>query len=59
MCDELLGRDDGALSVAARGFSYWDSAVIAARALGWRELHSEDMSHGRRIDGVVIVDPFR
>ena len=42
------------------GFSYWDSAIIAAaRALGCRELYSEDMSHGREIDGVVIVDPFR
>ena len=45
---------------ARHGFSYWDSAIIAAaRALGCRELYSEDMSHGRRIDGVVIVDPFR
>jgi predicted nucleic acid-binding protein len=45
---------------AAHGFSYWDSAIIAAaRALGCRELYTEDMSHGRRIDGVVIVNPFR
>jgi predicted nucleic acid-binding protein len=45
---------------AAHGFSYWDSAVIAAaRALGCRELYSEDMSHGQRVDGVVIVNPFR
>ena len=45
---------------AAYGFSYWDSAIIAAaRALGCRELYSEDMAHGQRIDGVVIVNPFR
>jgi predicted nucleic acid-binding protein len=45
---------------AAHGFSYWDSAIIAAaRALGCRELYSEDMSHGREIDGVIIVNPFR
>ena len=45
---------------AAHGFSYWDSAIIAAaRALGCRELYSEDMSHGREVEGVVIVNPFR
>jgi predicted nucleic acid-binding protein len=45
---------------AAYGFSYWDSAIIAAaRALGCRRLYSEDMSHGREIEGVTIVNPFR
>jgi predicted nucleic acid-binding protein len=45
---------------AAQGFSYWDSAIIAAaRALGCSRLYSEDMSHGREIDGVTIVNPFR
>lgn len=45
---------------AAHGFSDWDSAIIAAaRALGCRELCSEDMSHGREVEGVRIVDPFR
>jgi predicted nucleic acid-binding protein len=45
---------------AAHGFSYWDSAIIAAaRALGCRELYSEDMGHGREVEGVVIVNPFR
>lgn len=45
---------------AAHGFSYWDSAIIAAaRALGCHELYTEDMSHGRQIDGVLIVNPFR
>jgi predicted nucleic acid-binding protein len=42
------------------GYSYWDSAIIAAaRALGCAELYTEDLAHGHRIDGVTIVDPFR
>lgn len=46
--------------MAAHGFSYWDCAIIAAaRALGCRELYTEDMSHGREIEGVLIVNPFR
>ena len=45
---------------AKHGFSYWDSAIIAAaRALGCSELYSEDMSHGREVEGVLIVNPFR
>jgi predicted nucleic acid-binding protein len=56
-----LGIVTAALEVhAAHGFSYWDSAIIAAaQALGCRELLSEDMSHGRRIGDLVIIDPFR
>jgi predicted nucleic acid-binding protein len=42
------------------GFSFWDSAIIAAaRALGCRQLYSDDMAHGREVDGVVITNPFR
>jgi predicted nucleic acid-binding protein len=38
---------------AAYGFSYRDSAIIAAaRALGCRELYSEDMCHGQEVEGV-------
>jgi predicted nucleic acid-binding protein len=45
---------------AAHGFSYWDSAIIAAaRALGCDQLYTEDMTHGRAVDGVMIVNPFR
>jgi predicted nucleic acid-binding protein len=45
---------------AAHGFSYWDSAIIvAARALGCRTLYTEDMTHGRQIEGVMIINPFR
>jgi predicted nucleic acid-binding protein len=51
----------GALEIkAAHGFSYWDSAIIAAAcALGCRELYTEDLSHRREVQGVRIVDPFR
>src|SRR5687768_9255285 len=39
---------------AAHRFSYWDSAIIAAaRALGCRELYTEDLSHGREVEGVL------
>ncbi len=45
---------------SATNFSYWDCAVIAAaRALGCEKLYSEDLSHGRIIDGVQIINPFR
>ena len=51
----------GALEIKAQHrLSYWDAAIVAAaRALGCNELLSEDMSHGRIIDGVLIRDPFR
>lgn len=50
-----------ALDIKSRHrFSYWDSAVIAAaRALGCRELYSEDMADGREVEGVLIINPFR
>jgi predicted nucleic acid-binding protein len=50
----------GALDIKVKhGFSYWDSAIVAAaRALGCRTLYSEDMTHGRDVEGVVIVNPF-
>ncbi len=50
-----------ALEIKVRdGLSYWDAAIIAAaRALRCRELLSEDMSHGREVEGVTINNPFR
>jgi predicted nucleic acid-binding protein len=50
-----------ALSIkSAHGLSYWDSAIVAAAcAQGCREIWSEDMAHGRQIEGVRIVNPFR
>jgi predicted nucleic acid-binding protein len=51
----------GALQIkAAHGFSYWDSAIIAAAcALGCRTLYTEDMAHGREVEGIAIINPFR
>jgi len=40
--------------------SYWDAAIIeAARALGCREILSEDLSDGQDYGGVPVVNPFR
>jgi predicted nucleic acid-binding protein len=51
----------GALEIKAiYRLSYWDAAIVAAaRALGCRELLSEDMSHGREVEGITITNPFR
>ena len=59
--DTTLSVMLGALEIKTTyGLSYWDAAIVAAaRALGCRELLSEDMSHGREVDGLVIRDPFR
>lgn len=44
----------------AHGFSFWDASILAAaKALGCRKLFTEDLSHGRQVDGMVIVNPFR
>jgi predicted nucleic acid-binding protein len=45
---------------AAHRLSCWDSAILAAaRTMGCAVLYSEDMSHGRTIEGVRVIDPFR
>ena len=51
----------GALEIkAVHHLSYGDAAIVsAARALGCREILSEDIAHGREIEGVVVVNPFR
>jgi predicted nucleic acid-binding protein len=51
---------NAALDIRRRhNFSYWDCAIIASSAaLGCRELYTEDMTHGREIDGVTLIDPF-
>ena len=51
----------GALEITAtHGLSYWDAAILAAaRALGCRELLSEDMAHGREVEGILVTNPFR
>ena len=49
-----------ALDIKARnGFSYWDSAIVAAAsALGCHTLLTEDLSHGQIVEGVHILNPF-
>ena len=40
--------------------SYWDAAIVAAaRAVGCRQVLSEDMSDGRTFESVTVVNPFR
>ena len=42
------------------GFSYWDSAIVAAaRVLGCDRLYTEDLNHGQIVEGLAIIDPFR
>ena len=44
----------------AHGFSFWDSAIVAAAlALGCDRVYTEDLTHGQLIDGLAIFDPFR
>lgn len=39
--------------------SFWDALIVRAALIGrCRILYSEDMQHGRRIDGLEIIDPF-
>jgi len=41
------------------GFSFWDALIVRmAKQSGCRVLLSEDMQHGRVVDGVEIVNPF-
>jgi predicted nucleic acid-binding protein len=45
---------------AEHGLPYWDAVILAAaNALGCRELYSEDMAHGREVEGTTIINPFR
>ena len=44
----------------AHGFSFWDSAIVAAAlALGCDRVYTEDLTHEQVIEGLAIVDPFR
>lgn len=41
------------------GLGFWDALIVAsAQTLGCAMLLSEDMQHGRLIDGLRIVNPF-
>lgn len=40
-------------------FSFWDAMIVRSAVRGsCRRLYSEDMQHGRRIEGIEIVNPF-
>ena len=40
--------------------SFWDALIVAtARSAGCRELLTEDLQDGWRIDGLEVVNPFR
>ena len=55
--DDLLGAID---LHRLHQFSFWDALVIrSALQAGCSRLYSEDLQHGRRIDGVEIVNPFK
>ncbi len=41
------------------GFSYWDSAIIAAaNRLKCDTLLSEDLQHGQIVNGIQVINPF-
>ena len=50
-----------ALDVRARWqLAFYDSLIVAAAlAAGCKQLLSEDLQHGQRIESLTIVDPFR
>ncbi|HVT14870.1 MAG TPA: PIN domain-containing protein [Thermoanaerobaculia bacterium] len=59
----LIGLEDilGAIDLhRLHGYSLWDALVVrAALRSSCSVLYSEDLQHGRRIDGLEIVNPFR
>jgi predicted nucleic acid-binding protein len=41
------------------GFSFWDALIIrSAKQAGCRVLLSEDLQHGRDVQGLKVVNPF-
>ena len=54
------GLLESAWSIEDRfGFSFWDALIIsAAHAANCDHLLTEDLEHGRDLDGVLVVDPF-
>ena len=51
---------EAAITLAeAYGFGFYDSLIVAsALQAGCETLLTEDLQAGRRIDGLIIVDPF-
>jgi predicted nucleic acid-binding protein len=45
---------------AQTGFQWWDCVILgSAIRAGCRHLLSEDFQHGREVESITIVDPFR
>jgi predicted nucleic acid-binding protein len=43
----------------AHGFSFWDSAIIAAAlTIGCDRLYTEDLTDGQVIHGLAVINPF-
>ncbi len=41
-------------------FSHWDAQVLAAALQsGCTRLYTEDLQHGQRIEGLIVIDPFQ
>jgi predicted nucleic acid-binding protein len=59
--DNTVAVFNSALQVKEQtGFSFWDCSIIAAAQIaGCETLYSEDLSDGRQVNGVVVVNPFR
>lgn len=61
---EVVRLDVGDLLAAIdlhrlHGLSIWDALIVRAASIArCRTLYTEDLQHGRRIDGLEIVDPF-
>jgi predicted nucleic acid-binding protein len=59
----VIGLDDILAAIdlhRLHRFSLWDALIVrAASRSGCSVLFSEDLQHGRRIDGLEIVNPFR
>ena len=55
-----ISTHDLGLDLAQRfGLSIYDALIVAAAILArCRTLHSEDLHHGQRIEGVTIRNPF-
>ena len=54
--DDVLGAID---LVRLHRVSFWDALIVrAAQASGCVRLFSEDMQHGRRFEGLQILNPF-
>ncbi len=42
------------------GFSYWDSAILAAALVASCDrVYTEDLAHGQVVDGLTVINPFR